>query len=356
MKRIVFLLFSMVLLGFTVSAQNAVMSVDNPNYDFGKIWEEDGDVTCNFVVKNTGNAPLVINRVTASCGCTTPNWTKEPIAPGATGTVTATYSAKNRPGPFSKTISVYSNGKDGAYILTIKGEVLSKAKNPEANYPVQMGDFRLKTTNVVFNSVSNQQTVNQSIQVYNNGKAPLKISFGNVPGYMTVTSSPALLEPGKEGNITIAFNAAASKKYGQLIDNITVLLDGKKVAGQTIKTTATVIDDFSNLSAAQKASAPVLVIAPASINFNNLKQEKTKIFKITNTGKSALTIHSISSSSSVISVSKGKKEIKPGETVEYKVFVDTQNVTKNISGVINIVANDPNSPTKNIYVSVKPLT
>ena len=55
---------------------------------------------------------------------TTPEWTKEPIAPGQTGDIKITYDPKGRPGPFSKTISVYSNGKTGSFILTIRGEVI----------------------------------------------------------------------------------------------------------------------------------------------------------------------------------------------------------------------------------------
>ena len=76
-----------------------------------------------FKIKNTGEAPLVLTRVIASCGCTTPEWTKEPIAPGKTGDIKITYNPKDRPGPFVKTISVYSNGKTGSFILTIRGEV-----------------------------------------------------------------------------------------------------------------------------------------------------------------------------------------------------------------------------------------
>ncbi|MFA6877071.1 MAG: DUF1573 domain-containing protein, partial [Parabacteroides sp.] len=76
-----------------------------------------------FKIDNTGSAPLVLTRVIASCGCTTPEWTKEPIAPGKSGDVKLIYDPKNRPGPFTKTVSIYSNGKKGSYILTIRGEV-----------------------------------------------------------------------------------------------------------------------------------------------------------------------------------------------------------------------------------------
>ena len=96
---------------------------DEEGNDFGVIKEADGKVSHTFVIKNEGEAPLVVTRVIASCGCTTPEWTKEPIAPGKTGDIKVTYNPAGRPGPFSKSISVYSNGKTGSFLLTIRGEV-----------------------------------------------------------------------------------------------------------------------------------------------------------------------------------------------------------------------------------------
>ncbi len=127
MKHLLFILTAMLLSVGSLSAQEkqAVISAKETIFDFGTIKEVDGKVTHAFVIENTGDGPLVITRVIASCGCTTPEWTKEPIAPGKTGDVNITYNPAGRPGPFVKTISIYSNGKKGSYILTIKGKVES---------------------------------------------------------------------------------------------------------------------------------------------------------------------------------------------------------------------------------------
>lgn len=93
-------------------------------HDFGTFKESDGDVSHIFVVTNEGNAPLVITRVISSCGCTTPTFTKEPIAPGKSGEIKVVYNPTGRVYPFTKTVSVYSNGKKGPLVLTIKGEVV----------------------------------------------------------------------------------------------------------------------------------------------------------------------------------------------------------------------------------------
>ena len=101
------------------------MVIEKKSHDFGTI-EEGVQATVTFTFKNTGNAPLVLNSVKASCGCTTPKWTKEPIAPGTEGTITAIYNSKGRPGNFTKTITIKHNGEGGTEFLTIRG-VVNKA-------------------------------------------------------------------------------------------------------------------------------------------------------------------------------------------------------------------------------------
>jgi len=125
MKRILFVLIVLLTAGM-VSAQQkeaSITVVGSAVHDFGDVKESDESVSHTFTILNNGELPLVISRVVASCGCTTPEWTKEPIAPGKTGAVTVTYHTTGRPGPINRTVSVYSNGKTGNYVLTIKGEV-----------------------------------------------------------------------------------------------------------------------------------------------------------------------------------------------------------------------------------------
>ncbi|RHJ86570.1 DUF1573 domain-containing protein [Parabacteroides sp. AM08-6] len=124
MKQIIFIFMAILLAtGMASAEKKAVISAKETSYDFGTIKEADGKVSHTFKIENTGDKPLVITRVIASCGCTTPEWTKEPIAPGKTGEITITYNPKGRVAPFTKTVSVYSNGKVGSFILTIRGVV-----------------------------------------------------------------------------------------------------------------------------------------------------------------------------------------------------------------------------------------
>jgi hypothetical protein len=95
--------------------------------DFGKI-PQGTPVTATFKFKNTGKIPLVISNVQASCGCTTPDYSKAPIAPSETGFVTATFNAQAT-GTFNKAVTVSANVEGGSVVLYLKGEVDAKSSN-----------------------------------------------------------------------------------------------------------------------------------------------------------------------------------------------------------------------------------
>ena len=108
----------------TVADNEEGIVVDKKVHDFGTIKEADGNVSAVFKITNKTKEPIVLTDAKASCGCTTPKWTKEPIAPGKQGQIKATYNPANRPGAFNKTITVSSNGSPSTLTLNIKGEVV----------------------------------------------------------------------------------------------------------------------------------------------------------------------------------------------------------------------------------------
>jgi hypothetical protein len=103
-------------------AGNAAFAWNVTTFDFGKI-KINKPVTQEFIFTNTGDIPLVVSSVKASCGCTVADYTKDPIAPGAKGFVKATYNAASL-GQFTKTVTVNANTEEGVAVLTIKGEVV----------------------------------------------------------------------------------------------------------------------------------------------------------------------------------------------------------------------------------------
>lgn len=149
MKRIfTLLLFSVFLAGASAqtstSSANTVVEVlqfRETRYDFGKI-QQNRPVTHVFEVVNKGSEPIKLDNVQASCGCTTPEWSRDAIQPGGIATIKVGYNAAAE-GPFSKTISVQYNGNQTSTIV-ITGTVY---KGPATSAPINSSLSLLKQTN-----------------------------------------------------------------------------------------------------------------------------------------------------------------------------------------------------------------
>lgn len=106
-----------------VIEEKAKISFENATHDFGNINEGD-TVETTFEYTNSGNAPLVIKNIKASCGCTIPsNWSKEPIQPGDSGSFTVKFNSNNKPNRQQKKISIICNTARGMEYVTIKAQV-----------------------------------------------------------------------------------------------------------------------------------------------------------------------------------------------------------------------------------------
>lgn len=123
MKKILMLSICL-FAGFSTSAlAQAVIKFDKTSHDYGEFKQEEVQ-TCVFKFKNTGDQPLVIHQAFASCGCTVPSYSREPIAPGKSGEIKVEYNGKNKvPGHFKKSVSVRSNASNALVRLYIEGEM-----------------------------------------------------------------------------------------------------------------------------------------------------------------------------------------------------------------------------------------
>ncbi len=99
-----------------------ITMLSDSTYQFGNITEGD-IVEHEFKFKNGGQFPLIINNVTASCGCTIPEWPREPISPGAESSIQVRFNSKGKVGPQVKTITVFANTEPAYSELRIQGMV-----------------------------------------------------------------------------------------------------------------------------------------------------------------------------------------------------------------------------------------
>ncbi|MGB3616586.1 MAG: DUF1573 domain-containing protein [Catalinimonas sp.] len=171
-KHAPLLCFAALLLAGPLAAQG-IMSFQTEAHDFGDV-VEGTKAEHEFTFTNTGDQPVVISSVRASCGCTTPHWTREPILPGQSGSIKASYNSQGRPGGFHKTITVTSNAATPSRVLRISGSVVDQpaytAEELARSPRVQADQVRL-----AMGKVELGQHATRTFRVQNTGKSDLVI-------------------------------------------------------------------------------------------------------------------------------------------------------------------------------------
>lgn len=104
--------------------------IDSASYEFGTV-EEGAIVEHSFRFRNDGEYPLILNNISSSCGCTTPEWPKDPIGPKQTSSIKVRFDTKHKAGPQVKTITVYANTEPAYSELRLKG-IVNAAPKPAA--------------------------------------------------------------------------------------------------------------------------------------------------------------------------------------------------------------------------------
>ena len=115
-----FMSFSM--MSFTQEEEKKAVYVEKETHDFGTINESNGKVSATFVVHNDSDKPITLVSVRASCGCTTPQWSKEPIEPGKTSEIAVSFNPKGRSGAVNKRVTVKTDSGE-TLVMYIKGIV-----------------------------------------------------------------------------------------------------------------------------------------------------------------------------------------------------------------------------------------
>jgi hypothetical protein len=340
--------------GFNSDAQTtADMAFESMEHDFGKIKEDAGPANFNFNFKNTGKVPLVISTVSASCGCTTPEWSKEPVLPGKSGFVKVSYNPMGRPGSFNKTITIVANIPNGSQVLKISGEVMPKALTINEQYPIDLGKIRMLNNNLSFVRIKNNETKTDSLKFINVSGGKLKIGFKGVLAHLTVKAVPENVEPNATGYLVVSFNGAKITELGFQMSRVYLTFNGEENYNYGVNVTATVEEDFSKLSQKELQNAPVIDFNERVYDFGEITEGKKVeyTFKILNKGKSDLQIRSVKASCGCTAANPASNVIKPGANTDLKVVFDSNGKLGLQNKTITIISNDPNSSTTILRIS-----
>src|SRR5258706_2049531 len=239
-------------------------------HDFGDIKADGGPAVFEFTITNRSTRPISILTVKPSCGCTTPDWTREQIAPGSTGFVKASFEPKGRPGYFNKTLAVTTDWDGNPVVLQIKGNVIDPSKaNDPSTFSVVNGSLRFKSNAFNLDKVFiNREPDAISFPVYNSSKHTIHFTGAVAPKYLKAVT-PKRLAPNEASAIKIIFDAKMKGQYGFVSENIELKSDDKEMNEKSFSVYATVEEFFPKLSEAELAKAPVLVLSANVIKFGN---------------------------------------------------------------------------------------
>ncbi|MBR4264398.1 MAG: DUF1573 domain-containing protein [Paludibacteraceae bacterium] len=355
MKKILMTL-CMALTAVAMMAQQPVITFEKTEHDFGKINEADGRVSTVFTFKNEGMSPLVLSNVRASCGCTTPTWTKEPVEPGQTGTITVTYNPNGRPGRFQKTVTITSNATDATKKVYIKGEVIPKQAKPSDKMRVAVGDLRMKATTLDLGTILKGETGKGELEYTNVAKEDHSVELAVNPAdaflINQVTLSPVKTE--QVGKFVFAMDTKKTKLYGPVVVNAYVVIDGKKELSEDYRLTiaANIEEDFSQMTQEDRMQAPIME-ADAEIDLGTIVSGKTlkRNFAIKNSGVNPLEIRRVYSNDEKMNV-KPCKAVKSGKKGNIAIEIKTDGkMPGKYTREMVIISNDYKQPNKKVNVS-----
>jgi len=349
MRTLFFTLGIFLSVSLNLNAQEKVAKItfSDTVHDFGTIKEDGGDVVFDFELTNSGEAPLIINRVSASCGCTTPVWPKEPILPGGKAAIKTSFDPKGRPGSFNKTITVFSNASASGTVLTIRGEVAARAKTPEETYRKRIGDLGLANSHLTMNRVIVGQIRIDSLEIFNFSSEPVKVSLQGIPKHITMSVEPEVLKPREKGRIIVLFDTNKQSDWGFVIDRVKILVNDEAPQGNLLSISANIEEDFSKLSEDELAISPKINFTETNKDFGTVKEGEpvNHEFVFQNTGKSDLIIRKIKASCGCTTVAPKVTVIKPGESSSLSASFRTNGYSGRQSKSITVITNDPTQST-----------
>lgn len=193
--------------------------------DIGTLSEDDDPVTVRFSFTNQSRSPIIITRIAVVCGCTNPDYSKEPIMPNESGEVLVTFYPKGQVGSVSRNIYVYTNlSKDKvSSVIKIEG-VVTRTKDKFWAYSYSMGNLRLKQKSAEFKNLRIGQRRKVHIQVANSGIYNLELSAQNLPSYMSFHCEPKVIKPDSVADIVLTLDT-------NLLDTSTIIKRDVYISG-----------------------------------------------------------------------------------------------------------------------------
>ncbi len=324
-------------------------------YDFGTVKESDGPVIHEFKFINNGQSPVKITGVRASCGCTTPAWTKEPVDPGQSGIIQAQYNPKNRPGSFNKSLTVSVDASPDPIRLYIKGYVEPKPRTLEDDFPTELGGLRMKYRSFNLGKVqTGQEPAVKEFDVYNDTEQEISFLDSLIgPDHIAFEYDPKVLAPKERGVIRVTYHARMLNDFGFMNHNVAFYTnESGDQAKKNVSVYATLEEYFPPMTEAELAVAPALKIEEPVYDFGKIKvgDVVSTEFVLSNTGQKPLEIRTHKTNCSCVSAEISGKTIEQGNTATIKVTFNTRGRRGNQQKSVTVYSNDPRASAQRVTI------
>ena len=328
------------------------VAFDKTVHDFGDVSVTDGPLTCTFTLTNKGTEPISVYEVVSSCGCTDVKWTKGTIAPGESGTVSATYKNEDGPLPFDKTLTVYISGVKRPVVLRLRGVVHEKKKSLSELYGAQkLGDFGLKARRYKTGTLKQGLSTSETATVANLGKKPLKVEWADVSPQLSVSVTPNPIPAGSTATLSFTIQADTAL-YGKTVYTATPVLNGKKAA-EALEVSAVTQENFASWSAQKRDDAALPVFEASTFNMGIVQQGTPVVvdFVCTNKGKTAFHIYKADAENPALKA-HALPDIAPGNKGICHFTLDTSALPKGENVImVSLTTNSPLRPIVNLFVA-----
>jgi len=242
MKTLV-IAFLTLLLATSVQAQGGKVAFSKKVHDFGEI-QEGTIATYTFEFVNEGKRPVRLLNVVASCGCTTPEYSKTPVAAGQKGFIKVAYDSNGRPGIIDRAITVQTDGDPAYEILQIKGAVLnSKIKGPDLK---QLGNLLFNSGTIKAGSVATGSSFSKSVEYQVTGSAGIKILKVESAADIEVKHFQFSAQPQEIFQLTVYFKPTTKRRLGAFNEAITLVTDDPVMPKKIIYLTGVLTSSTSN--------------------------------------------------------------------------------------------------------------
>ena len=328
-------------------------------HDFGVFLEQDGKVTCQMRVVNTGDEPLLIIKAQAGCGCTAINFPEAPIQPGDTAAVSITYNPSDRPGQFTKQALIFTNTTPKRTMLEITGNVIPTDATLNKQYPLQAGSLRISQGNIPMGELVKGKNKTEFLSAYNASTDTILVSVRGAQPHIRPAIVPDTVPPARVTALTVHYLSGNAPLWGLNVDTLSLSCQPlgeltSAIPGTTdVHVMAQVIESFEGLTDQQRANAPVLSVDCGDrLSFDTLVAGQTikRTFTITNKGKDPLSIRRLwVPDGEGVTLKINRQEIKRGKTATVTVTIDTTKQSGDMLNVpLTLMTNDPDRPRTTI--------